>query len=82
MQLYKLVQSGGTVPCMGAQATGYEKVSSGCPDCVTAYYAIMCSEGGEAEKLDEAVGCLREEAGEAWLGMNSILFCHALGVSK
>ena len=23
--------------CMGAQATGYEKVASGCPDHVTAY---------------------------------------------
>ena len=31
---------------MGAQATGYKKVVSGCPDCVTAYYTIMHSEGG------------------------------------
>ena len=44
--------------CMGAQATGYEKVASGHPDHVTACYAIMHSEGGEAENLDEAVGHL------------------------
>ena len=63
---------------MGIQATGYEKVASGCPDHVTAYYTMICSEGGEAENLDEAFDCLHQEAGEAWLDTNSILFCHAL----
>ena len=51
---------------MGTQATGYEKVTSGCPDCVMAYYAIMHSEGGEVENLNEAVGRLCKEAVKAW----------------
>ena len=63
---------------MGIQATGYEKVASGCPDCVSAYYTMMCSEGVEAGKLNEAFDCLCKEAGEAWLDTNSILFCHTL----
>ena len=63
---------------MGVQATGYEKVASGCPDCVTAYYMMIWSEGVEAEKLDKAFDCLRKEAGKAWLDTNSILFHHAL----
>ena len=64
---------------MGIQATGYEKVTSGCPDCVTAYYMMIQSKGGvEAEKLNEAINHLRKEAGKAWLDTNSILFCHAL----
>ena len=40
---------------MGAQATGYEKVASGCPDCVMAYYTIMHSKGEKVENLNEAV---------------------------
>ena len=57
---------------MGAQATGYEKVASGCPDCVTAYYhAIM-------KISDKAIDCLHERAGDAWLDTNSTLFQHAL----
>ena len=65
---------------MGIQATGYEKVTSGCPDHVTTYYMMIWSEGEdtEAEKLDEAIDCLCKEAGEAWLDINSILFCHTL----
>ena len=62
---------------MGVQATGYKKVASWCPDCVTAYYMMIHSEGFEAEKLDEAFDCLHKEAGEAWLDTNSILFHHA-----
>ena len=27
--------------CMGVQATGYEKATSGCPDHVTAYYMMI-----------------------------------------
>ena len=50
---------------MGVQATGYKKVASGCPDHVTAYYTMICSEGVEAEKLDEAFDHLRQEAGKA-----------------
>ena len=65
--------------CIGIQATGYEKATSGCPDHVTAYYMIIRSEGEgvEAEKL-EAIDCLHKEAGKAWLDTNSTLFCHAL----
>ena len=65
---------------MGVQATGYEKATSGCPDHVTAYYMMIKSEGEgtSAEKLDEAIDHLWEEAGEAWLDTNSILFHHAL----
>ena len=63
---------------MGVQATGYEKVASGCPDHVAAYYTIIRSKGMEAEKLNRAFDCLRQEVGEAWLDTNSILFRHAL----
>ena len=65
---------------MGVQATGYEKVTSGHPDHVTAYYMMIRSEGEgtEAEKLDEAIDSLHKEAGKAWLDTNSILFHHAL----
>ena len=64
---------------MGVQATGYEKAASGCPDRVTAYYSIKSEgESMSVEKIDEAIEHLREEAGEAWLDMNSILFHHAL----
>ena len=37
---------------MGTQAPGHEKVASGCPDHVAAYYTIMHSEGGESENLN------------------------------
>ena len=40
---------------MGAQSTGYEKVASGHPDHLTAYYAIMHSEGEEVKGLDEVI---------------------------
>ena len=30
---------------MGVQATGYEKATLGCPDCATAYYSLIKSEG-------------------------------------
>ena len=63
---------------MSVQDTDYEKVASGCLDCVTAYYLMIHSEGVEAEKLDEAFDHLCQEAGEAWLDTNSILFSHAL----
>ena len=65
---------------MGIQATDYEKVTSGHPDHVTAYYTMIQSEGegAEAEKLNEAMDHLRKEAGEAWLDTNSILFHHTL----
>ena len=66
--------------CMGVQVTGYEEATRGWPDRVTTYYLMLKSEGqgASAEKLNEAVECLRVEAGEAWLDMNSILFCHTL----
>ena len=65
---------------MGVQATGYEKATHGCPDWVRAYYSMIKSEGEgtSAEKLEEAIDCLQEEVGEAWLDTNSILFRHAL----
>ena len=65
---------------MGVQATGYEKVTSGHLDHVTAYYTMIRSEGegAEAEKLNEAIDQLHKEAGEVWLDTNSILFHHAL----
>ena len=40
---------------MGAQSTGYEKVTSGYPNCLTAYYSIMHSEGEQVKALNEAV---------------------------
>ena len=63
----------------GVQATGYEKATSGCPNHVTAYYLMIQSEGEgtSAEKLNEAIDCLWEEAGKAWLDTNSIFFHHA-----
>ena len=64
--------------CMGVEATGYEKVASGCPDHVTAYYTMTHSKGVEAEKLNEAFDCLSKEVGKAWLDTYSILFRHAL----
>ena len=65
---------------MGIQATGYEKVANGHPDCVTAYYLMIRSEreDTEAEKVNKAMDCLCEEAGKAWLDTNSILFHHTL----
>ena len=63
---------------MGAQATGYKQVASGCPDRVTAYYAIMHSKVEKVENLNEAVDHLCQQAGEAWLDMNSTLFHHTL----
>ena len=66
--------------CMGVQATGYEKATSGRPwPC----YSILLNdkiwgEGALAEKLNEAIDHLWEEAGKAWLDTNSILFHHAL----
>ena len=65
---------------MGVQATGYEKATSGHPDHV---YSILLNDtiwggGTSAEKLDEAIDHLQEEAGEAWLDRNSILFHHAM----
>ena len=46
----------------------------------TVYYSTLKSEGqgASAEEVDETIDCLRAEAGEAWLEMNSILYCHAL----
>ena len=35
-------------------------------------------QGALANKLDEAINCLPEEAGKAWLDTNSIIFHHAL----
>ena len=65
---------------MGIQATGYEKATSGCSDHVTAYYTMIQSEGEgtSGEELDKAIDHLWQEAGEAWLDTNSILFHHAL----
>ena len=60
--------------CMGAQSTAYEKVASGCPNCLTAYYAIMHSEGEQVQDLDETVDHLHKKAGEAWLETNSMPF--------
>ena len=65
---------------MGVQATGYEKATWGWPDHITVYYSMLKSkgQGASAEEVDEAIDCLRAEAGEAWLEMNSILYHHAL----
>ena len=63
---------------MGAQATGYEKVASGCTDNVMAYYTIMHSEEEKVENLNEAVDHLCKKASEAWLETNSTLFHHTL----
>ena len=65
---------------MGVQATRYEKATRGHPDRPTAYYLLIKSEGeGTSEdKLDEAIECLREAGGVAWLDTNSLLFSHAL----
>ena len=45
-----------------------------------AYYSLIKSEGeGVSEdKLDEAIECLREAGGMAWLDTNSLLFSHTL----
>ena len=69
---------------MGVQATGYEKATSWCSNHVTMYYSMIKSkgEGASAEKLEEAINCLRKEAGKAWLDTNSILFHHALEYQK
>ena len=44
------------------------------------YYSLLKSEGQGAsdEELNEALDHLRVEAGEAWLEMNSLLYCHML----
>ena len=63
---------------MVIKATGYEKVASGYPDHVIAYYMMIHSEGVETEKLDEVFDRLRKEEGKAWLDMNFVLFHHAL----
>ena len=65
--------------CMGAQATGYEKVASGCPDHVTAYYMMIHSKGVEVEETvtKHLTACTKRQA-EEWLDTNSILFHHAL----
>ena len=69
---------------MGVQATGYEKAASGCPDCVTAYYSMIKSEGEgvSVEKFNEAIDRLREEAVKAWLDTNSILFSSCFGHTR
>ena len=59
---------------MGAQSTGYEKVVSGCPDCLTGYYTIMHSKDEKVKDLDEVVDHMCKKAGEAWLETNSTLF--------
>ena len=65
---------------MGVQATGYEKATRGRPDCATAYYSLIKSEGEgtSKDKCDEAIERLRETGGAAWLDTNSLLFRHAL----
>ena len=35
-------------------------------------------QGTSAKEVDETINCLRAEAAEAWLEMNSILYCHNL----
>ena len=64
--------------CMGVQATGYKKATLGHPDCATAYYTLIKSEGEGAsdKKLDETIKHLQEAAGETWLDTNSLLFSH------
>ena len=65
---------------MGVQAAGYKKATRGHPDCSTAYYSLIKSEGEgtSKDKWDEAIECLREAGGVAWLDTNSLLFRHAL----
>ena len=79
MRFHPVVPQRGTVP-YGVQATGYEKAANGHPDSVTTYYLMIKSEGegASAKKIDEAIDCLWEEAGEAWLDTNMILFHHTL----
>ena len=58
-----------TLFCMGVQVTGYEKVTSGCPDCVTVYYMVIrCEgEGTEAEKLDKLTACAKRQMKCGWI---------------
>ena len=39
-------------------------------------------DGAIDKKLDKAIECLQEAAGEAWLDTNSLLFSHALEYQK
>ena len=66
--------------CMVVQATRYEKVTWGHPDCTVAYNSLIKSdgEGTSKEKWDEAIECLRTEGGAALLDTNSLLFHHTL----
>ena len=59
---------------MNVQSNGYEKVASGCPDHLTAYYALMRSEDENVKDLDVVVDHLCKKAGEAWLETKSMLF--------
>ena len=64
---------------MGAQATGYEKVASGCPDHVMAYYNTLCTPKKRSLKISmKQLTALCQQVGEAWLDMNCTLFHHAL----
>ena len=67
-----------TLFCMGAQATGYEKIASGHPDYITVYDTILHSEEEKVKEFDEAIDPLCKRAGESWLETNSMLFQHAL----
>ena len=59
---------------IGTQSTSYEKVASRCPDHLTAYYTIMCSEDEKVKDLNEAVDYLHKKTGQVWLETNSTLF--------
>ena len=59
---------------MGAQATGYEKITSGHPDHIMVYYTIMHSKEKNVKEFNEAIDCLHKRAEELWLETNSILF--------
>ena len=52
--------------CMGVQSSGYEKATQGHPDCATAYYSLIKSEGEglSEDKLDEAIECLRKQVAQ------------------
>ena len=65
---------------MGVQSARYEKATRGHPDCAMTYYSLIKSEGEGAsdENLEEAIECLGEAGGMAWLDINSLLFSHTL----
>ena len=64
--------------CTQAQSTGYETLASGHPDCFTAYYVILWSDEESTEVKDKVIEELHNQASDAWLQTNALLFKHVL----